>query len=287
MRPGWRSATVLTNALNLAEDHSLSFDVCIVGAGPAGLTLARELAGFGYQVCILEAGPEAFDSVSNGFTNLAESTNSLSPRSNSRWGAIGGTATIWNPILRGRRGGRYLWLDEVDFERRPWLPYSGWPFSRVDLAPYYRRAEQTCMPGRADPPNYHPEIGEPTLELDSTVITTTVDQFDYASVFTKRIPSALVSRPDITVLTNATACAVVGSERRRVDRITGCSAPGRRFSIKARLYVLAAGGIENARLLLDSARDQGDWLGNAHGVLGRFFMDHHRVNGGRLVPLDP
>src|SRR5258708_26489497 len=37
-------------------DDFLKFDVCIVGSGPAGITLAREISRAGLRVCLLESG---------------------------------------------------------------------------------------------------------------------------------------------------------------------------------------------------------------------------------------
>ncbi|MGH2520547.1 MAG: FAD-dependent oxidoreductase, partial [Chloroflexota bacterium] len=49
------------DAYGLAADTELQADVCIVGGGPAGLTIARELAGGNLSICLLESGGLEFE----------------------------------------------------------------------------------------------------------------------------------------------------------------------------------------------------------------------------------
>ena len=58
------------------------------------------------------------------------------------------------------------------------------------------------------------------------------------------------------------------------------STPNKRFKIQARFFVLACGGIENARLLLVSNRQMPNGIGNQHDLVGRYFMEHPRVKWG-------
>jgi choline dehydrogenase-like flavoprotein len=51
--------------------------------------------------------------------------------------------------------------------------------------------------------------------------------------------------------------------------------------------VLAAGGIENPRLLLASRRQQADGLGNGHDLVGRYFQDHPRILNGTVDFVEP
>ena len=109
-------------------------DVCIVGGGAAGVTLAAELIAAGREVLLLESGgldydPEIQDQMrgdSIGFPYY--------PLDNSRLRFFGGTTAIW--------GGRCAQLNAIDFERRPWVPHSGWPITKADLQPFYARAQR-------------------------------------------------------------------------------------------------------------------------------------------------
>ena len=107
-------------------------DVCIVGAGAAGITLARRLSQLGHSVCMLESGGLDFDQATQDLyrgTNVGMTYYDLDQ---SRLRFFGGTTSIW--------GGRCAVLDPTDFERRDWVPHSGWPIGRADLDPYYRIA---------------------------------------------------------------------------------------------------------------------------------------------------
>jgi choline dehydrogenase-like flavoprotein len=68
----------------------------------------------------------------------------------------------------------------------------------------------------------------------------------------------------------------------RVEAIHARSLDGTQVQVRARSFVLAAGGLENARLLLVSRRRQTLGIGNNHDLVGRFYMDHPRVVYGRV-----
>jgi choline dehydrogenase-like flavoprotein len=145
----------------IAESEILNADLCIVGAGPAGITIAREFNGQDLSVLLLETGdfegrPEVQD--------LANGTTTGDPFISPYWMRkrfFGGTANIWPIHLgNGRMGVRYVPMDPIDFEKRDWVPYSGWPISRADLDPYYERAHQVVQTG---PYNYDPAFGKLTM----------------------------------------------------------------------------------------------------------------------------
>ena len=130
-------------------DDLLQFDVCIVGSGPAGITLAREISRAGLRVCLLESGghnPAA--KIQDLNAGAVDSTHGYreEPLWEGRRRQFGGTANLWNHRIRGEsaRHIRYVPLDEIDFEQRDWVPESGWPFSRRDIEAFYERAEQVC-----------------------------------------------------------------------------------------------------------------------------------------------
>ena len=118
----------------LTDRSILDYDLCIIGAGPAGLTLATELSRLPIRVCLLESGTIAPDADA---ARLAEATavdSDFGPSSGSQRRQFGGAANAWIvPIPRRGHGVRYLPLSDIDFEERPWIPDSGWPFSRDEL----------------------------------------------------------------------------------------------------------------------------------------------------------
>ena len=129
------------DASKLPNDTNLDFDLCIVGGGPAGLTIAREFLGSQVRVCVIEAGAESANARSLRDLQLEPAGSELEPQSLSRWRQLGGTAAIRTaqgsraPVMRAPR------LDPMDFEVRDWVPHSGWPFGFEHLVPFYKRAE--------------------------------------------------------------------------------------------------------------------------------------------------
>src|ERR1700738_3512999 len=134
-------------------DDLLQFDVCIVGSGPAGITLAREISRSGLRVCLLESGghkpAEDTQNLNAGAVDSAHGYREQTLR-DGRPRQFGGTANLWNHEVRGEstRHIRYVPLDEIDFECRDWVPESGWPFSRREIQPFYERAQQVCGIGK-------------------------------------------------------------------------------------------------------------------------------------------
>ena len=274
-------ALVILDARSLDSGAVVRTDVAIVGGGPAGLTLAQELSHVGCRICLLESGGVGSDRGAEWMPPLADG-GPLAPTAASRR-QLGGNAHLWNTFIdHGRPAARFIPMDDIDFEARDWLPFSGWPLTRADLEPFYRRALAACGvdPGECSPPARR-------SELDGDGFRTTVEDFVRADVFTRRRPAALTEASNVIVMLHATASTLA------MDRsglaVTGVRAfceSGRSFTVQAKLVVLAAGTVSNTRLLLLSNEIHGAGLGNQHDLVGRYFMDHHRINIGQLVPSD-
>ena len=273
----------------MPQGQIVEFEVCIVGGGAAGLTVARELAGHDFRVCLLESGglheDEEAQRLSSG-TTIGNHQISLGLRQRQ----YGGSANRWCiQIGEGELGVRYAPLDEIDFERRDWLPYSGWPFGKAQLDPFYARAHQLCGIG---PYSYESKDWEdsrtPRLPLPEHEVCTNLFQFGPRSVFTQEIPCALNRTANVTAYLHAN---VVGIETDDVGqsstRVKVACLNGNQFSVTAKYFVLAAGGIESARLLLLSDRVQPSGLGNHNDLVGRFFMVHPQFHHDRFTPISP
>src|SRR5579885_2922785 len=103
-------------------------DLCVIGAGPAGITLARELQRTGLSVCLLESGDLGPSAAAQDLSDGEVSGDWSTPLPESRVRRFGGTANEWAIRLGFRRpAARYLPLSPLDFERRDWLSHSGWP----------------------------------------------------------------------------------------------------------------------------------------------------------------
>jgi choline dehydrogenase-like flavoprotein len=268
---------------SIPAESTLDSDTCIVGAGPAGLTLAFSLLESGQRIMIIEAGgKDAIDS--KDALGFEPSDTPLEPLPESRWRQLGGTTVVWNTRLANRSAGRYIRLNAEDFAERPWLAHSGWPFGLEALNPYYERAERLVLQGLDAASAARPLAAE-TLALDANVAATTLEAFGFASTFTEQLPRQLLERSNVTIVTNAMTTGITIDQTSGVANSVVVSAGESRFNVRFRQLVLAAGGIENARLLLVSGDPPG--LGNQHDLVGRFYMDHPRVRIGHLLPSDP
>src|SRR5690606_9873999 len=123
--------TMIHSARRIADGATLECDVCIVGAGAAGITLALELIDSGLDVVLLEAGGvRRAGRAQELYRGEVVDPGRHLPPDRDRWRQLGGTTAIW--------GGRCLPYDPIDLEARPWVPHSGWPLEPAELDPYYR-----------------------------------------------------------------------------------------------------------------------------------------------------
>lgn len=252
-------------------------DICIVGAGAAGLCLARRLLQRGNKIVLLESGgidyePEIAALNAGDIRGLP-----YYALEDSRLRFFGGTAAIW--------GGRCAELDDIDFEFRDWVPHSGWPFGKATLAAYYAEARrQLNLSDRALDARLWREFGVEPPRFGEGVLSTVFWQFDdHWDRFGYAANRDLLDHPDVTVLLHASVTNIHLNEAgSAADSVELGSLNGCRGRIQAKAFVLAAGGLENPRLLLASRARQSNGVGNDHDVVGRYFMEHPHARGGRL-----
>ena len=243
-------------------------DVCIVGAGPAGISIARTFIGTSARVCVVESGglrneesiQKLYEGTSIGFPQLDPAT--------CRMRAFGGSTNVW--------GGGCIPLDTLEMEPRDWVPHSGWPVSYRELEPHYQRARALCgveshefMAG-----SFLTHPARAPVEFDARTLVNQV--FVLSPVlFGEAYRSELEHAANITLLLHANLLELEASSAGSTVR-QACitSLDGRKGTVRARQYVLACGGIENARLLLLSNSVVPQGLGNQHDLVGRYFMDH-------------
>jgi choline dehydrogenase-like flavoprotein len=268
-------------------------DICLIGAGPAGLSLAIALAVAGFQVVLIEGGVAGSAQFLDAVRLEGDDAYPQSHISQTRASGLGGTSGLWsvrmstvdNDPEAGDRGCRYAPLDPIDFEARPQVPHSGWPLTRADLDPWYVRAQAACGLGRFDyaPAGWRTPQAQ-SLPLDPELIETQMFQFAPSTVWSKAAVATLRAERGVQILTETNVTElesepdgsrVTGVHWRRADGSTGV--------VRARATVLAAGGIENSRLLLLSDRQVRGGLGNGKDQVGRYWMEHPLLRGGLLV----
>ncbi len=276
---------MLLDAADLEPGARLDADLCIVGAGAAGIAIARELAATPHQVVVLEAGgldyeaevQERYQGAATG-TLLGEKSGYLTA---SRLHYFGGSTGHWQGYCRP--------LDPEDFEARDWVVESGWPLSRAELDPYYARAvalvEVTGFgydPASINAPRGHRRYRTRLLDGDED-FETTFFHISTPTRFGRRYRDELAGAANVRVLLHGTAVRLAADAEARRLLAVEVAGPRGRFSVAARHTVLASGGIENARLLLASRDVVPDGLGNQRDRVGRYFMDHPAVAVGQVA----
>ena len=276
------------DAREVRDGSALDADVCIVGAGPAGLTIARALAPRGLRILVLESGGHRPDSAVQALCAGTTTDPSYADPILTRRRQAGGTTQDWNTAVGPEIGAKYLPLDPIDFEARAWVAGSGWPIDRSTLDPYYVRAHEVCDLG---PVSYRLEdwtdLQRPPLPLAGGRLVTAIYRYGLARTFTDlRLNEACRAQNVLVCLHGTVVELATGLDGRTVTHARVRCLHGPRFLARARLFVLAAGGIENARLLLLSTGACARGLGNEHDLVGRYFMDHPRDYSCALVPAD-
>ncbi|MEP6547773.1 MAG: GMC family oxidoreductase [Gammaproteobacteria bacterium] len=259
-------------ANELPENSVLAADICIVGAGAAGIVIALQLIDAGLDVILLESGNLGpSDEAQALYAGEVTDERLHSPPDRYRQRRFGGTTTIW--------GGRCMPFDAIDFAQRDYVPDSGWPFRLQELLPFYPQANQLCEAGQFayTAENAFNRPLPPMIDnFDCRNFTTnTLERFSCPTDFGARYGKKLRSARNIRVLLDATVTALhLNESGQRVVAASVQSLGGRRFTVQAGQFILAAGGLEVARLLLASCDVQRGGLGNAHDVVGRYYMCH-------------
>jgi len=267
---------MFTDASELPEDHIVEADLCIIGAGAAGISMARELAGGPGRVVVLESGGFDFDP---RVQSLYEGENIGLPTFGvhvNRLRYFGGTTNHWAGHCRP--------LDPIDFELRDWIPHSGWPLTREALEPWYRRAQPICELGEyryEDLDYFTGRTGLAALNLEPSRLQSVVYNQSPPTRFGDAYREELRRARNVEVLLNANLLELETTpEASHVTRARVACIDGPRLSVRAKSFVLATGGMENARLLLLSNHANPAGLGNDHGLVGRYFMDHVLLRPG-------
>jgi choline dehydrogenase-like flavoprotein len=268
-----------TDARTLPNDTLIEGDVCIVGAGAAGISLALEWVGTRHRVILLEGGGFDFEPALQDRYRGAIVGQPYFPLDRARLHFFGGTTNHW--------AGFCAPYDPIDFETREWVPYSGWPMSRATLDPYYARAQQIVElgPYEYELPYWAARDAElRELPLDPATVWTKMWQFSPPTRFGIRYRDAVLNSTNVHLFTYANVCDIeLTDDATAVAQLHTRSVGEGRQRVRAQHYVLACGSIQNARLLLASNRQTSAGVGNAHDLVGRYFMEHLELPAAELV----
>ena len=272
---------MLVDARTIPDNQALETEICIIGGGAAGITLARKFIGQPFRVSLLESGGFEFEQETQSLYEGKSVGLPYFPLHVPRLRYFGGATNHWGGLCRP--------LDDLDFERQEWIPYSGWPVRKADLEPYYEEARTICQLKVAewDLAFWQERDRYAPFSFEGDRVITRVAQQAPSSLrrFGQTYRDEVVAAENVTTYLYANVTDIEADETaQNVTRLHVACLAGNKFSITARLFVLAVGGIENPRLLLLSNKKQPAGLGNQHDLVGRFFLEHPRFTAGTFLP---
>jgi choline dehydrogenase-like flavoprotein len=275
---------MFVDAQNVPRGSTVEADLCIVGAGAAGIALAREFIGRSTRVAVLESGGLGFSPETQSLYDGPNTGLPYFPLDTPRLRYFGGTTHHWAGVCRP--------FDDVDFERRDWIPFSGWPVGKGEVEAYYSQAQDVVQltSHRWDTQSWVEQDRFAPLPLTGGGVVTRVDHIvppDRLS-FAALYGDELKASTNVTVYLEANLTEIETDESGVVaTQLQVATLSGNRFSLSARVTVIAVGGIDNARILLASRSRRPDGIGNQNDLVGRFFLEHPRFVAGVAVPSDP
>jgi choline dehydrogenase-like flavoprotein len=253
--------------------------VAVVGAGPAGIVVALELARRGRRVLLIDSGGESPNADVQRLGDLVGHDPVHVSMSLATSRRLGGASNLW--------GGRCVPFDPIDFKPRQIVGEARWPVTYDELEPYFQRACDWCVCGNAvfdarDIPNLAGRSLVPGFP-DEEVRASSLERWSLPTNFAREYRAALLDTPGLTLVTDLTCTEVVcGPDVPRVEHIRAQGLDGRAVTISASRYVLACGGLETTRLLFASRRSHPEGLGNHSGHLGRWYMAHVETRIARV-----
>jgi choline dehydrogenase-like flavoprotein len=270
---------VITDFAHREQISYRDADVCIVGAGAAGIALAAELAWQGKRVLLLESGGLEAEETLQGLNGMDRTGQSFKAPHAGRFRVLGGTTTRW--------GGQISELSAEDFAVREWVPGSGWPMVPSALKPYYVRALQTegLVPVLQEDQEVWRQAGihEPDMgEALAAYFTRWCPEPNFA-----RLHRAALDDPNLHVVLHATVCSLLwDAETNSIQGVCCRNLQGREQIFTAQKYVLCLGMLETINLLLQPLDGglRAPWQQNPW--LGRSVQSHIDYNAARVLPLD-
>lgn len=268
---------MLIDARSVVASSSFECDLCVVGSGPAGIAIADRLRNSELSVMLLEAGGWDYELPAQKIYRGQIAGRPYYRLDGCRWRMFGGGSNRW--------GGWCRPLDAADYTERAWFALSGWPISAESLKPYEDAVAALFeLPSaRFDLDAWRDRL-PPPLALDDTnfenILIQHSPETNFAELYGARLPAA----PNVSVMLYANVTDLkLDADSRRIRELTVATLQGHTFVVRAKAVVLAAGGIENARLLLASRTDRAAGIGNEFGMVGRCFMEHLHVPMGHLL----
>lgn len=256
---------------------SLDYHICIIGTGPAGLSIAKKLINTNYKVAVLESGgitPETKYQELNRGINTGESFLSLD---SSRLRCFGGAGKLW--------AGRCAPFKEDDFKKKNYIPLSGWPINLNDLQPYYSEASKMLGISHEDfysnklrnktslEKTFH-EFSRPNNFLISNILQSARER-DFSSKYFLEFKNS----KNLEFIFHSTVTELnVINKGRDVSSINISNIEKHFLKLKSKIFILACGALENPRILLNSNKFHKNGIGNDSRMVGKCFMSHPGID---------
>ncbi len=267
---------MILNSTDWSQKETYHADIAIVGAGAAGITLSLELEKLGFSVILLEGGDMHYSDQSqdiyNGEFNGRDLPNGLR---NSRTRCLGGSTNCWAGVC--------VELDEEDFLKRTWVPNSGWPIKKEDLLEWYDKAAPILDIDLSEIRDPLKTVNYPLLDDLELRATTSAKK----RLFAHEFKDVLEKSENIHVLVGANFTSMNRiHDGKTIKEIKIQSFDKKTASVSANTFVLTCGGIENARILLNTKTNDQEAIGNIDDNVGRYFSDHPIAPCATLLTLE-
>ncbi len=265
----------------LPDNHIVEADICIIGAGAVGISMALEFNNTNTSVALIESGGLEFDAKTQSLYQGGHIGDPTYPLETNRLRYFGGTTNHWAGHCRP--------FDEFDFSVRDWVPYSGWPVTAEEMQPYFARSQPVMQLGEYDydsVENYARELGLKPLPLQGERLINVLKHQSPPTRFGKQYKDEIEKSNNITVYLHSNTLELKSNESAdHVTQAVVACIDGPEYRVKARYFVLAAGGLENPRLMLLSNSTAPEGLGNDNNLVGRFYTDHLLIRPAMDVSL--
>src|SRR5579859_6659449 len=266
------------DARELPNNSLIEGDICIIGAGAAGISMALEFLNTPHKVILLEGGGFQYESQMQDLYKGKTTGQRYFPLESARLHYFGGTTGHWAGFCSP--------LDPIDFEKRDWVPYSGWPIKRADLDPYYARAQKNLDLGPYEYEDSYWIARDRKLDslpFNHAAVYNKMWQFSPPTRFGEKYKDTIVKASNIHLYTYANVTNIDANEQASaIQQVTIKNFAGKAHIVKAKKFVLACCSIQNARLLLASNKQAKHGLGNDNDLVGRYFMEHLEIKSAEL-----
>lgn len=267
-----------TDARKIENNSLIEGDICIIGAGAAGISIALEWMNTPYKVILLEGGGFEFEAEMQDLYRGKTTGQKYFPLQSARLHYFGGTTGHW--------AGFCAPFDPIDFKERDWVPHSGWPISRQDLDPYYARAQKNLDLGPYEYGLEYWQKQDPervSLPLDNKAVYNKMWQFSKPTRFGEKYRDTIVNAHNVHLYTYANVTDIKANENvTTIQEVTVKNLAGKQHTVRAKQFILACCSIQNARVLLASNKQAPRGLGNDNDNVGRYFMEHIEIKSAEM-----